>query len=196
MWEGSPDRPVGAIYLARDGRVTVGAAGATNTSGKGGPRHTAHGTIPLDSANKYVISIEAANNGVGEPWPTPQINAYIKMCAALCTAYGIGVGDCHAHFEWTSRKIDPAGNSKYATGGNSWDMNLFRSDVFNNTIPPPDPGDDDMTDAQLKAITDRLDKIVADTHLLEVRMDYLANDWCRKTVVDLDRIADAAAGPD
>ena len=72
MWNGSPDRPVGAIYLARDGKVTVGAAGATNTSGKGGPLNTSSGTIPLDAANRYVISIEAANNGTGQQWPVVQ----------------------------------------------------------------------------------------------------------------------------
>jgi hypothetical protein len=149
MWEGSPDRPVGAIYLARDGRVTVGAAGATNTSGKGGPRQTVHGTIPLDSANKFVISIEAANNGVGEPWPAAQQDAYIKMCAALNAAYDLSVGDTHAHFEWTDRKIDPAGNSRYASGGNKWNMDAFRGDVFlhgqSPVIPPsPIPGGSDV----------------------------------------------------
>ena len=152
MWNGSPDRPVGAIYLARDGRVTVGAAGATNTSGKGGPRNTIHGTIPLDSANKYVISIEAANNGVGEAWPAAQQDAYIKVCAALQRAYGLSVGDTHAHFEWTDRKIDPAGNSRYASGGNKWNMDAFRGDVWLHDqepevphVPPvPTPGGPDV----------------------------------------------------
>lgn len=143
MWNGSPDRPVGAIYLARDGRVTVGAAGATNTSGKGGPRDTVHGTIPLDSANKYVISIEAANAGTGEAWPKAQQDAYVKMCAALNAAYGLHVGDLHSHWEWTpGRKIDPAGNSRYASGGSSWNMDTFRGEVWlgvptDPTDPPP-----------------------------------------------------------
>ena len=39
-WESSENRPVGAVYLARDGEVVVGAAGATNTQGKGGPWHS------------------------------------------------------------------------------------------------------------------------------------------------------------
>ena len=138
MWNGSPDRPIGAIYLARDGRVTIGAAGATNTSGKGGPLGTSRGTIPLDAANRYVISIEAANNGTGQVWPKEQTDAYVKLVRALCDAYGIKVqpGDVHAHFEWTSRKIDPAGSSVYATGANKWDMNWFRSDVAKPTVPP------------------------------------------------------------
>jgi len=148
MWDGSPDRPVGAIYLARDGRVTVGAAGATNTSGKGGPMNTSRGTIPLDAANRYVISIEAANAGTGEPWPIAQQQAYVIMVEALCSAYGLQTvyGDVHAHFEWTSRKIDPAGESNYASGGNKWNMDAFRQDVHDAGphIPPTPTGEIDM----------------------------------------------------
>ena len=146
MWNGSPDRPVGAIYLARDGRVTVGAAGATNTSGKGGPMQTSKGTIPLDAANRYVISIEAANAGTGESWPQVQQDAYVKVCNALIKHYGLTPGDVHAHFEWTTRKVDPAGNSKYATGSNKWNMDQFRGDVWllnpTPTEPSLPPGDD------------------------------------------------------
>jgi hypothetical protein len=148
MWEGSPDRPVGAIYLARDGKVTVGAAGATNTSGKGGPLGTSGGEIPLDAANRYVISIEAANTGTGEPWPEAQQKAYVTMVQALCAAYGLtyDYGDVHAHFEWTTRKIDPAGESHYASGANKWNMDAFRQDVAANGpgIPPSPTGEVDM----------------------------------------------------
>ncbi|WP_218214598.1 hypothetical protein, partial [Ursidibacter maritimus] len=37
MWGGSPDEPIGAVLLDRTDEVTIGAAGATNTQGKGGP---------------------------------------------------------------------------------------------------------------------------------------------------------------
>ena len=146
MWDGSPDSPVGAIYLSRDGMLTVGAAGATNTSGKGGPLTTSRGVIGLDSANRYVISIEAANNGVGETWPLEQQQAYLKAVNALCRAYGLTTdyGDVHAHWEWTDRKIDPAGNSIYANGGDKWDMDQFRRDVAAAQPNPPDPEEDDM----------------------------------------------------
>jgi hypothetical protein len=141
MWRNAPERPVGACYLARNGRWTVGAAGATNTSGKGGPLKTSKGTIPLDAANRYVISIEAANNGVGEPWPLVQQISYVKGVAALCKAYGLRFDypDVHGHFEWTTRKIDPAGESLYASGSNKWNMAAFRSDVAKAATPPPPP---------------------------------------------------------
>lgn len=144
MWQNSSTKPIGAIYLAPDGKITVGAAGATNTSGKGGPMPTSRGTVPLDAGNRFLIAIEAANRGDGTPWPVVQQDAYVKMCAALAKAYLGGIllvpGDCGAHFEWTSRKVDPAGSSRYAQGANKWNMTLFRSDVTGLiTAPKPPP---------------------------------------------------------
>jgi hypothetical protein len=131
-WETSGNRPVGAVYLARDGEVVIGAAGATNTQGKGGPWATTQGVIPVDSGNSYVLSIEAANNGVGEPWPAVQLDAYTRLVAALSRAYRVPTVDVVAHFEWApDRKIDPAG-PPYETPGDvnrRWDMGRFRHDV-------------------------------------------------------------------
>lgn len=141
MWNNAADRPIGALYLAPNGRWTVGAAGATNTSGKGGPLVTSRGTIPLDAANRYVISVEAANPGNGTPWPVVQQLSYVKGVAALNRAYFNGVlalpGDVHSHFEWTTRKVDPAGSSRYAVGTNKWNMHQFREDVRGLLVPTP-----------------------------------------------------------
>jgi hypothetical protein len=94
--------------------------------------------------NSHAIGIEAANGGTGEPWPEVQQAAYRALCASLCDAYGIGVAQIHAHFEYApSRKIDPAGSSAYAVGSASWNMATFRSDVAGTgpgTPHPPDPG--------------------------------------------------------
>lgn len=143
MWDNAQYRPIGAIYLAPDGKVTVGAAGATNTSGRGGPMSTSRGTVPLNAGNRYLIAIEAANRGDGTPWPRAQQDAYVTMCAALAKAYLGGIllqpGDCNAHFEWTSRKIDPAGQSDYASGGNKWNMTKFRADVVEAMTPTKPP---------------------------------------------------------
>ena len=142
MWDNALLRPVGAIYLARDGKVTVGAAGQTNCQGMGGPRSTSKGTIPLDQGNRYAIAIEAANNGVGEPWPPPQQDMYERLCAALIVGYGLQVGDVFAHHEWApTRKIDPWGPSRYA-GMAKWNMTLFRDAVAiaaQPTKPAPEP---------------------------------------------------------
>lgn len=145
MWRNASIAPIGALYLARNGKVTVGAAGATNTSGRGGPL----GSIPKDQANKHVISVEAANAGNGETWTPEQQRIYPILCNALVRAYSLdfSVPGLHGHFEWTSRKIDPAGNSRWASGANKWDMNLFRSDAKRISEPPPiviPPGVPDM----------------------------------------------------
>lgn len=140
-WESSPDRPIGAMWLHTDGTYMVGAAGATNTQGKGGPYNVSKGTIPLDAGNRYMLSIEASNNGVGEVWPAVQQDAYRRGCAALCRWLGLDPNrDVVAHFEWTTRKIDPAGNSDYAVGGAKWNMGRFRQDIARIGAPvPPDP---------------------------------------------------------
>ena len=149
-WLHHKDRPVGAISTDRDGVHWIGAAGATNTSGKGGPLRTSRGVIPKDQANRFVISRESANNGTGEPWSDVQLesiqlaNAAIIHGLANDGAYDARrrdfvqiilnpahPGDLHGHFEWTDRKIDPAGG-KYAQPGDPWlrwDMNRWRRDV-------------------------------------------------------------------
>jgi hypothetical protein len=138
VWGSADDEPIGALYLWRDGRVRVGAAGATNTQGKGGPYSCSGGTIPLDEGNRYTISIEAGNNGVGEAWPQIMVEHYVELCSALCRAYKLDPSrDVVAHFEWTSRKIDPAGPSPYASGSASWNMPAFRRDVVAASAPTP-----------------------------------------------------------
>jgi hypothetical protein len=141
MWLNSTIAPIGNIYLARDGEVIIGAAGASNTAGKGGPRTTSKGTIPLDSANSRTINIEAGNNGVGEPWPLIQQDTYVALVKALCDGYDFNPSlDVMGHCEWApGRKIDPAGQSRWAKGSATWSMERFRSDVAGATIPEPTP---------------------------------------------------------
>jgi hypothetical protein len=138
MVYGHQDAPCGNLYLSRDGTVYVMAGRAANTNGSG---QDPCGIVADDNMNAKSIAIEAGNNGVGEPWPGPQQDSYVKLCAALGAAYGIGEGQVHSHFEWApGRKIDPAGESNYAVGGDMWDMNRFRGDVGGGVVPPqPQP---------------------------------------------------------
>lgn len=124
-----PLKPICNLYLSRSGTYYVIAAGQVCTNGAGTSKAW-NGGVPDDAMNHYAISIEAANNGVGEPWPYTQILAYIDGVAALCAGYGIPVEHVRAHHEWApGRKIDPAGQSPYALGGAKWNMDQFRSDV-------------------------------------------------------------------
>src|SRR4029077_16497252 len=142
------DAPLANLYLSRSGDVYVIAAGATNTNGAGSAPWP--GGCPDDSMNTHAIGIEGASQGTGEAWPIGQQVAYTDMCAALCAAYSIDVDHVRAHFEWApDRKIDPAGQSMYASGASSWDMGVFRDDVLGAAepepvpIPPPIPQEDD-----------------------------------------------------
>lgn len=109
MCYGSPDAPLANLLLDRSGRVWVMAGGATNTNGKGGPFTVTRGTVPKDSMNTYAVSIEAANNGVGEPWPRPQIDAYFALSLMLSERLGLQPTDICEHNVWApDRKIDPA----------------------------------------------------------------------------------------
>jgi hypothetical protein len=151
--DGSPDAPLSNLYLGRNGTIYICAAGATNTNGKGSDPC---GVTPDDSMNSSAIGIEAGNNGIGETWPTIQQDAYIALCWFLCAEYDIPTGRVHAHFEWApSRKIDPAGNSRYASGGASWNMDAFRGDtaLYGHGGTPPPPGGD-MTSDQARQLAE------------------------------------------
>lgn len=147
-WGTHPERPVGNLYLARDGEVIVGCAGASNCAGKGGPWKTSKGTIPLDKANQNTINIEVGNNGVNEWWTATLLDRYVELVARLDRGYGLNpLTDNASHHEWAitdgrgtilgsrgrpSRKIDPAGPQDrypYINSSKSWDYDLFRADI-------------------------------------------------------------------
>ena len=169
---GNPDAPVSNLYLARNGDVHVCAAGATNTNGKGGPVTMSKGTIPLDSMNTYAVGIEAGNDGVGEPWPQAQIDAYFALNNILTAKLGLRPSDCCTHQVWApSRKIDPATAAAVqgpwrpdsTTSSGTWSLTDVQDEAIERatgTLPPPDPSpplpppeDDDM-----QRITAALDK--------------------------------------
>lgn len=123
-----PISPICNIYLGRNGACHVIAAGRVATNGKGSSRPW-NGGVPDNTMNHFAISIEAANNGIGEPWPQVQTDAYVKLAAALCVAYNIPVDHVRGHCEWApGRKIDPAGPSPWAQSG-TWNMAQFRNSV-------------------------------------------------------------------
>ena len=127
------DAPLCNLYLSRDGTIYVCAGGATNTNGSGDCPH-----LSPDTMNTSAIGIEAGNDGVGEHWPEVQQSAYVTLCRVLCDAYRIPLDHCHGHAEWApSRKIDMAGNSRYANGGATWNFDAFRADIAGSPTPAP-----------------------------------------------------------
>lgn len=137
------DRPCANLSLMRDGSIYVQAGGASNHAGKGWDPCSPDVT-PVDYMNSHSIGIEAANLGNGEVWPEAQQDSYVRLCGELCRAYDIPVKQVHSHFEWApDRKIDPAGQSRYAHNDQKWDMDAFRQDITaylgGDAPPPPDP---------------------------------------------------------
>lgn len=110
---GRPDLagPLCQIVLGYSGTVYLIAGLGANHAGSGG-----WGTL---QGNGSVWGIEAENNGVGEPWPAVQLDAYYRTSAALAEYTGFAPGSICGHKEWTRTKIDPAGI----------DMNDFRRRV-------------------------------------------------------------------
>lgn len=158
------DGPISSGLLDRTGLFTLIAGGAANHAGKGGgsssgggsPWDTSSGPVPPDDANRYVFGIEAANDGVGEPWPKAQTDAYVLLVGALVDIFGFVVAsDVRSHNEWTPpRKIDPRGPSPWQPANTSspWDMNAFRSSVVMATPGPQPEPEDEVTDADIEAI--------------------------------------------
>lgn len=151
MCFGSPDAPVANLLLDRDGGVWVMAGGATNTNGKGGPYNVSRGQVPKDSMNTYAVSIEAANNGVGEWWPQVQIDAYFVLSLMLAERLGLAPSDACEHQVWApDRKIDPAvadavqgpWQPARATSSGTWSQTDVIDELWRRAgaVPPgPDP---------------------------------------------------------
>jgi LysM repeat protein len=151
----SSDRPIGNATIMRDGSVWIGAAGAANTAGKGGPLTMSRGTIPLDGANSRTWAFEVANNGVGEPWPQVQIDAYFAASNEMNKRFGNKPTDVFSHAVgkgngWTSRKIDPATAAavqgpwkpRSVNSSGTWDLDDIRAECSRragSTPTPPTP---------------------------------------------------------
>lgn len=145
---GSPDAPLANLYLEQAGIVWVCAAGGTNTNGKGQAMPMSKGTVPADSMNTHAIGIEAANDGLGEPWPQVQIDAYFAVNNALAAAYGLQTGDCSTHHAYAQdRKIDPATAAAVqgpwqpasVTTSGTWSLDDIRQEAAFRAAPAPQP---------------------------------------------------------
>lgn len=112
--------PLCQIALSRSGVVYLIASGKANHAGRGAWKG--------QSSSSRTIGIEAENPGDGKPWPVKQLDAYERLCAALCRYLGVGPERVCAHREWAlppGRKPDPAGI----------DMNAFRDRVRSHLAP-------------------------------------------------------------
>lgn len=95
--------PLSQLFLARDGTVYLVAAGLSYHAGR--VRSNSY-------SNSHSIGIEAENTGLSnDPWPAHQIDAYAKLCKALCKEFGLSTSRVLGHREVCSpagRKSDPS----------------------------------------------------------------------------------------
>lgn len=170
-----PDKPVGNMTLDRNGCFWPVAGGASNCAGKGGPWTFSRGTVALDSGNTNGIQIEVANNGVGEPWPQAQVDAYFLGSNALNAAVGNRPDDVVTHRRWApSRKIDPATASAVQgpwrpsseTSSGTWNLDDIKAECIRRAGAAPGPGpqppqkEDDMIPTTVWINNDRTDQFV------------------------------------
>lgn len=134
--------PLSQLGLGRDGTFFVIAAGRCNHAGVGSWKG-------ISSGNSSFIGIEAENTGLAndQPWPTVQMDAYKRGCAAILKKLGADVSMCCGHKEYArpnGRKSDP-----------SFDMDDFRADVEaimkgGGQVLPPIPAADDKARPTLR----------------------------------------------
>lgn len=122
---GRPDLagPLSQLHIARDGIVTVVAAGVAWHAGIG-----RYPWLPANTGNWHTIGIECANSGT-EPaaphrrnWPDPQYFALVDSCAAIHRHLGQPAARTIGHKEYAGRaqgKWDPG----------AIDMDQLRRDI-------------------------------------------------------------------
>jgi hypothetical protein len=174
MCNGSSDRPIANLLVARDGTVWVLAAGATNTNGKGGPCTWSRGTVPADSMNTYAVGMEIANNGIGEAYPQAQIDAAFAASIAIGQAFGLADSDICTHYGYApSRKTDPATAAAVqgpwrpgsCTPSGTWELADLIAEHQRRWTQPPE---DIVTDDDVERIAQRVVELVPNAVWLEL----------------------------
>ncbi|MGH3349296.1 MAG: peptidoglycan recognition protein family protein, partial [Nocardioides sp.] len=124
--------PLSQIGLARNGTVYLIAAGRSNHAG----RAKSSGTVAAGDGNTLYIGIEAFNDGVGEPWPIVQRDAYELLAAVLSVKVtGNSVNTVRGHKETSvTGKIDPTFNMSAFRDAVGAEMNRLK----NPTAPKPE----------------------------------------------------------
>jgi hypothetical protein len=109
------------------------------------------GVVPQDQMNTHAVGIEAANNGVGEPWTQQQIDAYFKLSLALTRNLGLGPADVCSHQRYApDRKVDPATAAAVqgpwrpgsVNSSGSWNNDHIQAECIERSAPLPPPEED------------------------------------------------------
>jgi hypothetical protein len=129
--------------IAKDGTVHLIGYGRANHAGLGDPdvlaAIIAEKTPPTDNeatvdGNRHFYGFECENMGDGkDPWPKEQIDAIVRVIAALCRHHGWSARSALRHLDWQPGKVDPRGP------GMEWDHVLASVAARLGTKPPTKP---------------------------------------------------------
>jgi len=117
--------PLCHVVIHKDGTVDLISAGRSNHAGGGdpdvlqavideryndAPPRPRYGNANGVDGNAHFYGAECVNMGDGkDPWPTVQVDAMVRFCAAVSRHYDWTEKSGIAHREWSSDKPDPAG---------------------------------------------------------------------------------------
>lgn len=112
------------IMLTRTGEAVLCGAGIAYHAGAG-----SYPGLPANNANSFTIGIEAQSDG-NTPWPAAELDAYYRICAAICWYLQLPASRVIGHKEYAGKaqgKWDPGGI----------DMTDFRAHVQHYIDHPP-----------------------------------------------------------
>jgi hypothetical protein len=100
----------GTVYLVGYGRANHAGSGDDDVL----DAVVAETKLPVDNeantdGNRHFYGFEAINTGGGQAWPAAQVEAMVRVSAALCRAHEWQAESVIAHKEWQPGKPDPAG---------------------------------------------------------------------------------------
>ncbi|WP_086705585.1 N-acetylmuramoyl-L-alanine amidase [Streptomyces antimycoticus] len=129
--------------IAKDGIVHLVGYGRANHAGLGDPdvlsAVIAERRPPTDDeatvdGNRAFYGFECENLGDGkDAWPEAQIEAIVRVIAAICREHGWGARSALRHLDWQPGKVDPRGP------GMDWDSVLTAVAKRLGSKPPTTP---------------------------------------------------------
>lgn len=147
--------------IRRDGSVHLVGNGRANHAGGGDPNvlqaviderynvrppepHQHQGSAGAVDGNPHFYGFECENLGNGvDPWPAVQVEAMVRVSAAISRAHDWGHKSTIGHLEWSDWKSDPRGPDNVVS------MPVLRTRIANRLAHsaswnPTDEQDDDM----------------------------------------------------
>ena len=146
------------VHLGRDGTATMCGVGVAWHAGMG-----SWPGLPTNNANYHTIGIEAVSDGQS-PWTQEQLDAYYRICAAICWVLDVPADHVIGHKEWGAiqGKWDPG----------LIDMGAFRANVQHYIDNPPFK---EAFMAAFNQITDKYPSRVEGSDVVMTPLDALLN---------------------